>query len=183
MDDQFLKLFAWITPLLQRDVADLFKSGSPEQALLEEFRKGWGRGDTGELLRELAEKYGPIAAPAIEHFVASCVKEEWSKIGRVEAHPGNEIHDFIRVLWEPLEAEGFSFTRKETEGQVRLCVTRCPVHDLAERTGMHAWLYHLACAMDFYTTSAFSAEIGFSRTKTLMEGHECCDHTYFCRSE
>jgi predicted ArsR family transcriptional regulator len=183
MDDQFLKLFDWITHLLQRKRGDLFKSGSPEQAVLDEFQKGWGHRDTMELLKGLTENHGPVAAPTVEHFLASCIKEDWAEMGSKEAHPGTEIQDFIRILWEPLRTEGFSFTQKEVEGRVEFCVGKCPVFELAERTGMHTWLYHLACATDFYTTLAFSPRMEFSRTKTLLEGHDCCNHTYSYKSE
>ena len=182
MDDQFLKLFGWITPFLQRSV-NLIEPGSPEHAVLDEFREGWGRRDTIELLRGLTEKHGPIAAPVVEHFLASCIMEDWAKIGGTEAHPGTEIQDFIRILWEPLKTEDFIFTQKEVEGKVQFCVVKCPVHELAQRTKMHVWLYHLACATDFYSTLAFSPRMKFSRTKTLMEGHDCCNHAYFYKSE
>jgi len=178
MGDEFLTHFSWITLLLERQPREPFRSGSPEQAVLDDFRKGWGHLDTAALLRGLSERHGPIAAPTIEHFLASCIMEDWKKTGSIEAHPGTEIQDFIRILWEPLQAQGFSFTQREADGRVEFSVTRCPVYELAERAGLHTWLYHLACATDFYTATAFSAKIGFCRTKTLMEGHECCDHTY-----
>jgi hypothetical protein len=57
-------------------------------------------------------------------------------------------------------------------------VTKCPVHDLARKTGLRRWLYHLACATDFYSTPAFSPRIRFSRTKTLILDEEPCDHSY-----
>jgi len=177
--DQFLELLGWLTPLLRRGRAGLFRPGSQERAVLDEFREGWGRRDTVQLLRDLSRKYGPTAAPTIERFLASCITEDWAEAGRKEAHPGTEIQDFIRALWEPLKSEGFSFTQKDEDGKVEFRVTKCPIHELAERTGMHAWLYHLACATDFYSAPAFSPKIGFARTKTLMEGHDCCNHTYF----
>jgi len=182
MDDRFLKLLSWLTPLVQRDMEGLFRAGSPEQAVLEEFRRGWGHRDTAGLLKALSERHGPIAAPTIEHFISACITKDWAEIGRTESHPGTEIRDFLRVLWEPLREEGFGFVPREANGNVELTVTKCPVYELAEKTGMHTWLYHLACATDFYSASAFSARIEFSRTKTLMEGHECCNHTYRLKS-
>jgi predicted ArsR family transcriptional regulator len=181
-DDPFLRLFDWLTPLLQREQVSPFAPGSAEQAVLDEFRQGWGKGDTAELLKSLLEKHGPMAPAAVEMFLAKCIKEDWAKVGSIEAHPGTEIQDFIRILWEPLRSQGFSFSQKEADGKVEFCVTKCPVHELAERTKMHSWLFHLACATDFYTAIAFSSKIGFARSKTLMEGHECCNHTYFYKS-
>jgi predicted ArsR family transcriptional regulator len=177
-DDPFLRLFDWLTPLLKREQARSFAPGSPEQAVLDELRQGWGKRDTEELLRHLLEKHGPVAPATVEMFLAKCAKEDWAKVGSIEAHPGTEIQDFIRVLWEPLRSQGFLFRQKETDGKVEFCVTRCPVQELAERTKMHAWLFHIACATDFYSATAFSSKIRFARSKTLMEGNECCNHTY-----
>ena len=178
MSDDFLELFSWLTPLVQRPTADVFSAGSPEEAVLQEFSTNWGQVDTVDLLKGLSEKYGPLAAPAIEHFMAACITKDWARIGNAESHPGTEVQDFLRVLWQPLRVEGFEFTQKDTGGRVELTVTRCPVYELAKRTGMHTWLYHLACATDFYNASSFSDKIEFSRTKTLMESHECCNHAY-----
>jgi hypothetical protein len=40
------------------------------------------------------------------------------------------------------------------------------------------WLYALVCASDPYTAASFDG-IRFERTKTLMQGDDCCDHAYF----
>jgi predicted ArsR family transcriptional regulator len=183
MNDPFLKLLGWLTPLLQREWSGLFAPGTPEYAILDELRQGWGKMDTAELLKRLSEKHGPMAAATVEMFVAACIKEDWANVGAKEAQLGTEIEDFMRILWVPLLSEGFSFTQNEADGRVELRVTKCPVYELAERTKMHAWLYHLACATDFYTAVAFSPRIMFTRTKTLMEGHGCCNHTYFYKAE
>ena len=43
---------------------------------------------------------------------------------------------------------------------------------------MHDWFYHFSCALDYYTTPAFSSKIHFTRTKTLLQGDDCCNHRY-----
>ncbi len=178
MKDPILERFGWLTPLLQRETPAGFAAGTPERAVLAEFRQGWGKADTVALLNGLTRKHGRMAGATIEKYLAWCIQEDWAKVGRQEAHPGTEIDDFIRILWEPLRAEGFSFTYEKAGGKVTFAVTRCPVYELAEATQLHPWLYHLACATDFYSACAFSSKIAFSRTKTLMEGHGYCDHTY-----
>ncbi|MFW9789019.1 MAG: L-2-amino-thiazoline-4-carboxylic acid hydrolase, partial [Candidatus Thorarchaeota archaeon] len=34
------------------------------------------------------------------------------------------------------------------------------------------------CNEDEHIVAGFNPSIKFSRTKTLMEGHDCCDHCY-----
>jgi predicted ArsR family transcriptional regulator len=180
MADDFLAQFGWITELLARPLPDSFPAQARERAILEEWRAGWGKGDTAALLRELSAKYGDSAAAAVEKFLAWCIARDWKALGEKEAHAGTEIDDFIRMLWKPLgESDGFEFTSTRGGGKVVFCVTKCPIYDLARKTGLHKWLYHLACSGDFSITPAFSPKIGFSRTKTLVLNDAPCDHTYF----
>jgi hypothetical protein len=34
------------------------------------------------------------------------------------------------------------------------------------------------CNMDYYWPPAFNKDFKMERTKTLMQGHDCCDHRY-----
>jgi predicted ArsR family transcriptional regulator len=181
MIDPFLTLLDWLTPMLKRDWSAMFAHGTTEHAILEEFRQGWGTLETERMLKHLSEKYGPMAAATVEMRVSKYIEEDWAELGTKEARPGTEIRDFIRNLWGSLPSQGFQFTQTESKQRIEMNVTKCPIHELAERTKLHAWLYHLSCATDFYSTEAFSPKIRFSRTKTLMEGHECCNHTYTYR--
>ncbi len=183
MEDPILKIFDWLTPLMQRDASAYFAAGTPEREILDAFQRGWAKTDTVELLNSLTRKYGAQAGVVIEKYLSICIREDWAQIGRAEAHPGTEIDDFIRILWEPLRAQGFVFTTEKTGNTVTFAVSRCPVYELAEKTQQHQWFYHLACATDFYSTCAFSSRIAFSRTKTLMEGQGFCNHTYRYKDE
>jgi hypothetical protein len=122
------------------------------------------------------------AGAAVEKFLALTIARDWKAVGEGESHPGTEIEDFIRVLWQPLKESGeFEFGVERTGGRVVFNVTRCPIHNLARKTGLRDWPFHLACATDFYTTPAFCPRIGFTRTKTLIAGDDCRNHTYCCR--
>lgn len=181
--DEFQTQFGWITDMLKRPISDFFKADSTEYEILTLLKNGWGTRDTAELLKKLTSEYGDVAGRAVEKYLELNILKDWAEIGKKEAHEGTEIEDFIRVLWAPLKEQGFEFTMKCEKGMVTFCVTRCPIHDLAEKTGMHRWLYHLACSTDFHSAPAFSSKIGFTRTKTLIQGHECCDHQYYYRAD
>ncbi len=178
MADPFLQMFAWLAPMMQRATPACFAAGTPERAILDEFRQGWGQTDTLDLLNGMTRKYGATAGAVVEKYMSVCIQEDWAKVGQAAAHPGTEIDDFIKILWEPLRTQGFEFTSEKLENGVAFAVSRCPIYELAQATQQHQWLYHLACATDFYSTCAFSSRIEFSRTKTLMEGHGVCNHTY-----
>ena len=179
MRDELQPVVGWIGGVLERPLSDTFNARSKEYAILAELKEGWGKRDTVELLKGLTTEHGDAAGKAVERFLELNIRRDWAEIGKTEAHEGTEIEDFIRVLWDPLEAQGFEYTiQREGDGTAELRVTRCPVFELAKKTGMHDWLYHLACATDYYTTPSFSSKIHFSRTKTLMQGHDCCNHHY-----
>ncbi len=178
MRDEFQVVVGWIGAVLERPLTDTFDARSTEYAILAQLKEGWGKRDTAGLLTALTAEHGDAAGKAVERFLELNIRRDWAEIGKTEAHEGREIEDFIRVLWDPLKAQGFEYTVQREGGSAEFRVTRCPVHALAEKTGMHDWLYHLACATDFYSTPAFSSKIHFTRTKTLMQGHDCCNHRY-----
>ncbi|MBN1440823.1 MAG: L-2-amino-thiazoline-4-carboxylic acid hydrolase [Anaerolineales bacterium] len=152
--------------------------GSAEYSILTDLKDGWGKRDTAGLLAELDAKYGTAAGETVEKFLAARIGRDWKAIGEREARAGTKIEDFIRVLWEPLQDRGFEYSHERSGNTVKFCVTKCPVADLAERTGLQRWMHHMACATDFYTTPAFSPRIQFSRTRTLIDDGVPCNHTY-----
>jgi predicted ArsR family transcriptional regulator len=178
MTDGYQDFFGWITPLLARPLEDVCAIGSEEHEIVTALRDEWGQRDTAELLRALTARYGDRAPQAVRRWLEAHIVKDWAAIGRTEARPGSEIEDFIRLLWAPLTGLGFEFSITRTAGSAAFRVTRCPVHELASRSGLPEWCDVLACSTDPHTATAFSPRIAFSRTKTLIAGHECCDHRY-----
>ncbi len=180
MQDELLDHFGWIADVLDRPLREFFPEDTVEYAILADLKTGWGKRDTAALLKDLTAKHGDAAGAAVERFLELTITRDWKIIGEKESHPGTEIEDFIRVLWQPLKESGeFEFTTTRKNNTVAFCVTKCPIYELAKKTGLRQWLYHLACSTDFYTTPAFNPKIGFSRTKTLILDNEPCNHTYF----
>ncbi len=183
-NDEFLRQFQWITDMLNNcELTDYFETGSVENTIITTFKNGWGKRDTVELLQELSAEYGEKAGQAVEEFIRLNIIRSWPETGEREAHKGTEAEDFIRVLWEPLKELGFEFTINMENDIFTLRLTKCPVAELADKTNLHDWLYHMACVTDFYSTPAFSDEIGFGRTKTLMQKDEYCNHTYYYKKK
>jgi predicted ArsR family transcriptional regulator len=180
MSDEIIKTFEWIGELLKKPHVDCFKKDSVEDEIMNVLKEGWGNTETVELLKGLSEKYGDKAIPTVEKFLEFHVVKDWADIGKREAHKGTEIEDFIRVLWGSFTPDqGFQFTTNNEKGKTVFCVTKCPVYELAKKTGLYDWMYAFGCATDYLTTREFSPKMGFSRTKTLIQGHDCCDHTYY----
>jgi len=88
------------------------------------------------------------------------------------------IDDLIRILWEPLKARGFEFSIEQKGKGIQFRCTKCAHHDLAREINGTDWMFYLKCASDPYIVEGFNPKIVFHRTKTLMQGHDCCDHYY-----
>jgi len=89
------------------------------------------------------------------------------------------IEKLIEVLWEPMKKIGLRYTfKKERNGILMHCVS-CPLADHYKKLGAAEWGYALHCAADASIVEGFNDKIGFSRSKTLMQGHDCCDHFYY----
>lgn len=187
MVDPFPLAFAWLAPMLAKGIPAEFPPGGTEHEILSQFAEQWGRTDTVELFGQLSAEYGRLAAETVERLLAIRIAEDWAAIGGQAARPGQELDDFVRLLWDPLPTLGFEYAKERStsdgEPVIAFEVTRCPLQELAERTGTADWMYHLACASDMYSAPAFSSKIEFSRTRTLMAGAPLCDHTYRQRRE
>ena len=42
--------------------------------------------------------------------------------------------------------------------------------------------FKLVCSADYVTAEAFNPDIKLIRDKTLMQGHDCCNHKYVVKS-
>jgi len=91
------------------------------------------------------------------------------------------IEKLIEVLWEPMKKIGLRYTFGREGSGIRMNCTSCPLADHYIKLGAADWGYALHCACDASITEGFSDKIGFSRSRTLMQGHECCDHFYFIK--
>lgn len=181
-DDDFLKYFDWLKDVFNTDLTSYFAAETVEYEILTELKKGWGIKNTVELFKELTAKYEEKAAETMKQFIKKTTIPYWTGRGEKEAKTGTEVENFIHALWDPM-SDNFKYEKEINDGIYKFNVTQCPFAQLAEKTGMHEWVFNMACITDYYMTPAFSKEIGFSRTKTMVQGDEKCNHTYYYKSK
>jgi len=129
------------------------------------------------LLNALQERFGAEVAQVVE-------QENSAQVCRAflaGADGAGSVDDLIARLWEPLRAKGYEFSVTRGDEGVQIHCTACPWARLYRNLGGADWGYRLYCAADEALTAGFNAQIGFQRTKTLMEGHDCCDHFYYMK--
>lgn len=129
------------------------------------------------LVRALRERFGN----AVDDVVATAVANKERK--RFEGLPipkeERTIERLIDVLWEPFRAMGMEYTMERTPDGVQMRCRACPGARLYDKLGAKDVGFLMCCAADEALTEGFNPNIGFRRTRTLMEGHDECDHFYY----
>jgi hypothetical protein len=129
------------------------------------------------LLNAFKKKYGPEVLLLVDQANSEAIHETYQK-GNHDVNK-RSIEDLVNIIWEPLRKQGLEFSIEHVDSGIQMKCTKCPVADLYKQVGGTEWGYHLYCAADKHIAEAFNPNIGFRRSKTLMEGHDCCNHFYF----
>ncbi|MBN1499877.1 MAG: L-2-amino-thiazoline-4-carboxylic acid hydrolase [Spirochaetes bacterium] len=133
--------------------------------------------DKADLLKALIGKFGNEVLRVIESTECIKAKHEWQAVaGKTES---NSIEDLIRLLWEPLKEKGFKFSMQKCDNGYQFTCTACPIYEMAKLLNAEDIFFHHTCSTDFSIAEGFNPAIKLKRTKTLMEGHDCCNHFYF----
>ena len=181
--ERWTELLGWLDFWFQPEKAGEHDFGADELELFGSLAPAWLAAAAGEekiaVLDGAADQFGRECVLALIEMI--CAKETgayWSELVRAE---GGSIDTLVRLLWEPLPGLGFQLSSEQRPDCLQYCVTRCPHATLAAEIGGSAadWLFALVCAGDPHVAAAFDPPIRFERTKTLMQGGDCCDHAYF----
>jgi predicted ArsR family transcriptional regulator len=149
---------------------------TPEQKMHEQLmtQKAW-------LLKIMKEHFGEQAYEVFVKAMGEQVSVQWRKIA--EECGDNSIEALIKHLWEPLREHGFEYTMEVTESGYQMNCIKCPQYDLAKHNGITEQMFYMACASDPFIAEGFNPNIGFKRTKTLVQGDSCCDHFYYYKDK
>jgi fumarate reductase iron-sulfur subunit len=128
-------------------------------------------------LNALKKEFGDKVVDVVLRERSLKVQKQWQEIAR--NHGKNDIEGLKETLWAWVQDAGFEFTYSETEDGTQFNVTRCPLAEIARSVDAADWGYTCFCADDEHIVKGFNPEMKFNRTKTLMEGHDCCTHLYF----
>ena len=126
-----------------------------------------------ELLNELEAISGDVNT-LIKDIVAERTRAQWASFA--EREKSTTFHDLVRLVWESF-TEG-EFTIEKTKDSIQIYCTYCPIAEVFKEIGREEYGFMLFCATDPYIVEGFNPDIAFRRTKTLMDGDDCCDHYY-----
>lgn len=179
--DAFHSQISWLDKWFTHDTDLVLPFTDQDQrAIFDELTAlDWKNPDIIAQLDALHERVGEKLVEVIEMVVAENTRRDWAEIARQKS--SCTIDDLIQVLWEPGRERRFQYTMEVREDGVQMHCTYCSFAELGKRIGGSKWLYQLLCASDPDIVEGFNPEMGFRRTKTLMEGHEYCNHFYFMK--
>ena len=115
-------------------------------------------------------------------IVKQVVREDAILSGRTLAdkYGGNtliELSKIVNEVWANDDAMKIKII-KENKDELCFNVISCKYADMYEKLGIRELGSILSCSRDFSFMEGFNPEIELIRTKTIMEGSECCDFRY-----
>ncbi len=131
------------------------------------------------LINAFADKIGYNEAIEITKEV---VREDAILSGKTlaEEYSGNSIAELSKIVKE-VWAEDDAFEIKiikETDKELFFDISYCGYAQIYEKLGVKSLGCTLSCIRDFYFLEGFNPKITLKRTKTIMEGADCCDFRY-----
>lgn len=133
------------------------------------------------IVRAVEEKYGKEGVEAVRNaWLKEVFYKPWQEKGRSVER--NDVQTFARIL-ESGCAGTHEWKRTEDEpNKVAYRFTKCFWADVFRKLGAEdvgKWL----CDSDQFNAKGFNPDIKLKRTKTLMEGEDCCDHVFYMEGE
>ncbi len=133
----------------------------------------------------VVDRFGEEAEEVIKAFLAEGTRAWAASAAEADrkANKKNDIQGLMNFLWETLRQEGFEFTYDQKKQGCQLKVTRCPVAEIARAQKLEKWGFIFHCLGDESICEGYNPGIALTRTKTLMQGDEYCDHFYYYRED
>jgi len=132
----------------------------------------------GPIIRAFSEEFGAERTVEIVRKVVVSLARESGEFLKTVAG-GDSLEDFGRCLplWTRGEALRFEVLEQGAK-KVSLNVTRCRYAEMYRELGMEDLGSVLSCARDFALVEGFNPRITLTRTRTIMEGGDCCDFRF-----
>lgn len=126
------------------------------------------------LFRRLAAELGNRVLEIVEETTI-----EQTKVLLQKAElPKRDLATIMEILWNQMGDTAEFTVEEERPDLLRLRVTQCLFADEMRKLNAADSGFAFYCAYDYGFCQGLNPAIKFTRTKTLMQGDDCCDHTY-----
>ena len=99
---------------------------------------------------------------------------------QVQSVPDTSFENFTVAFRQMLNGDSLTGqVVEDTETVFALEITECIWPEVLREVGLDGEIGHaVVCNMDYHWPPAFNPAFKMERSKTLMQGHECCNHRY-----
>ena len=133
------------------------------------------------MLKFMKEHFGEKAYEIFVNAQGEGRRSHFSKLA--EENGDNSIEALVKIIFESNNEQASEYTMVETESGFQMNVTKCWPYKIAKRHGIMEQLFLTCCSCEQFFVEGFNPDIGFTRTKTLMLGDDCCDHFFYYKDK
>lgn len=123
-----------------------------------------------------------VGEPELVRLLNANSAEHGRSIGEMQAEraPDTSFQTFVSQFRPPRYAEILTHeVVEDTEKAFGLRVNECLIAETFQAAGLGGAIGHAAvCNMDYYWPTAFNPNLKMDRDRTLMQGHDHCNHRY-----
>jgi hypothetical protein len=123
----------------------------------------------------LVDRLGPEVVATIRDFTEAQAQKSFGAM-KLDSRGLDAVK---KLLWDTLDPRDFAVEVVE-DAPTRLSyrVTRCHLADAWRSAKAQELGFAYSCAWDFGFCRGLNPGMKFTRTKTLMQGDDCCNHSY-----
>ncbi|NNM04551.1 MAG: L-2-amino-thiazoline-4-carboxylic acid hydrolase [Gemmatimonadetes bacterium] len=132
-----------------------------------------------DVIRTLRQELGEPEAIRLLNLTSEKMGRERGKM-HAERSPDTSFESFVSIFRQMASGESLTATVEEdSENTFELRVSECLWEAVFREADLAGDIGHAAvCNMDYSWPRAFNPAFKMERTKTLMQGHDCCNHRY-----
>jgi hypothetical protein len=126
------------------------------------------------LFKKLVEELGPGVLDVAKQHIIDSTQAQFEHMDL----PQRDLNAVQALVWDQAGDDVDYTVEDQTPNRLKMRVTRCiwademRKHDAADI----GFVFH--CCWDYGFCLGLNPAMRFTRTKTLMQGDDCCDHTY-----
>jgi L-2-amino-thiazoline-4-carboxylic acid hydrolase len=127
-------------------------------------------------LQKLQEKFGSGVLEVVKNTMIENAKQD---MARSPIPKEQRNLDAVRALYKSFPEDVTSTWIEDRSDRLKARVTRCRWAEEFKKAGVPGEIgFALVCSYDYGYCAGLNPEMKFSRTKTMMQGDDHCDHTY-----
>jgi hypothetical protein len=127
-----------------------------------------------DLFKKLVDEFGPRVLDVVGQQLADNAQAQFERLPL----PRRDLHAVMSVLWEQVGDDLAYTVEEQTPEHLKMKVTRCIWADEMRKLDAPDVGYAFYCSWDFGFCRGLNPAMTFTRTQTLMQGADSCDHTY-----